>query len=134
MLTSPVSTDIWQHGNVLKIFYSINKYKTGHLFLPITYLISQVAPYCASKWAVEGLTRSVAKELPSGVGVVALNPGVINTDMLASCFGNSASLYQTPESWYVFLIFSFCSWLARYYLVWICTAFLAYSFLPYHLY
>ncbi|KAM7482008.1 hypothetical protein LguiB_006591 [Lonicera macranthoides] len=61
---------------------------------------AQVAPYCASKWAVEGLSRSVAKELPSGVGIVALNPGVINTDMLASCFGNSASLYQTPESWY----------------------------------
>ncbi|XP_057978143.1 NADPH-dependent pterin aldehyde reductase [Malania oleifera] len=60
---------------------------------------AQVAPYCASKWAVEGLTRSVAKELPSGLAIVALSPGVINTDMLASCFGNSASLYQTPESW-----------------------------------
>lgn len=60
---------------------------------------AQVAPYCASKWAVEGLTRSVAKELPSGMAIVALNPGVINTDMLASCFGSSAALYQTPESW-----------------------------------
>ena len=58
-----------------------------------------VGPYCASKWAVEGLTKSVAKELPEGMAVVALNPGVINTDMLASCFGNSAALYQTPESW-----------------------------------
>jgi len=58
-----------------------------------------VAPYCASKWAVEGLTRSVAKEVPDGIAVVALNPGVINTDMLASCFGNSAALYQAPEAW-----------------------------------
>ncbi|KAL5555077.1 hypothetical protein UlMin_037313 [Ulmus minor] len=58
-----------------------------------------VAPYCASKWAVEGLTRSVAKELPEGMAIVALNPGVIHTDMLASCFGNSASVYQTPETW-----------------------------------
>lgn len=58
-----------------------------------------VAPYCASKWAIEGLTRSVSKELPEGMAVVALNPGVINTDMLASCFGASASLYQSPESW-----------------------------------
>ncbi|PNY04592.1 3-oxoacyl-(acyl-carrier-protein) reductase chloroplastic-like [Trifolium pratense] len=57
-----------------------------------------VAPYCASKWAIEGLTKSVAKELPQGIAVVALNPGVINTDMLASCFGASASLYQSPES------------------------------------
>ncbi|KAK7278967.1 hypothetical protein RJT34_24008 [Clitoria ternatea] len=58
-----------------------------------------VAPYCASKWAIEGLTRSVAKELPEGMAVVALNPGVINTDMLASCFASSASLYQTPQAW-----------------------------------
>jgi len=31
--------------------------------------------------------------------VVALNPGVINTDMLASCYGASSSLYQSLESW-----------------------------------
>ncbi|TKY53848.1 NADPH-dependent pterin aldehyde reductase [Spatholobus suberectus] len=58
-----------------------------------------VAPYCASKWAIEGLSRSVAKEVPEGMAVVALNPGVINTDMLSSCFGASASLYQTPQAW-----------------------------------
>lgn len=58
-----------------------------------------VAPYCASKWAVEGLTKSVAKELPEGMAIVALCPGVINTDMLASCFGESAEMYQTPETW-----------------------------------
>lgn len=58
-----------------------------------------VAPYCASKWAVEGLTRSVAKELPSGMAIVALSPGVVNTDMLTSCFGSTSSLYETPESW-----------------------------------
>ncbi|CAJ1940449.1 unnamed protein product [Sphenostylis stenocarpa] len=58
-----------------------------------------VAPYCASKWAIEGLSKSVAKEVPQGMAVVALNPGVINTDMLSSCFGSSASLYQTPQSW-----------------------------------
>ncbi|KAK6915833.1 Short-chain dehydrogenase/reductase SDR [Dillenia turbinata] len=58
-----------------------------------------VAPYCASKWAVEGLTRSVAKELPSGMAIVALNPGVIHTEMLTSCFGSSASLYEKPEDW-----------------------------------
>ncbi|KAF8412007.1 hypothetical protein HHK36_004566 [Tetracentron sinense] len=66
---------------------------------------AQVAPYCASKWAVEGMTRSVAKELPDGIAIVALSPGVVNTDMLASCFGSSASLYQTPESWYCFSSF-----------------------------
>ncbi|KAF6142196.1 hypothetical protein GIB67_037114 [Kingdonia uniflora] len=65
---------------------------------------AQVAPYCASKWAIEGLTKSVAKELPEGMAIVALSPGVINTDMLTSCFGASASLYQTPEAWYLSLL------------------------------
>ena len=73
-------------------------------------MFQQVAPYCASKWAVEGLSRSVAKELPSGLAIVALNPGVINTDMLMSCFGGSAALYQTPEAWYhPFFFFFLCS-------------------------
>lgn len=40
------------------------------------------------------------------MAIVALNPGVINTDMLTSCFGSSSSLYQTPESWYVFQFFT----------------------------
>lgn len=70
-------------------------------------LFVKVAPYCASKWAIEGLTRSVAKELPVGMAIVALSPGVVNTDMLQSCFGASASLYQTPEAWSVTFILSF---------------------------
>ncbi|XP_078172577.1 NAD(P)-binding Rossmann-fold superfamily protein isoform X1 [Carex rostrata] len=60
---------------------------------------AEVSAYCATKWAVEGLTRSVAKELPLGLAVIALSPGVVNTDMLTSCFGSSAALYQSPESW-----------------------------------
>ncbi|KAI8024864.1 NADPH-dependent pterin aldehyde reductase [Camellia lanceoleosa] len=66
---------------------------------------TQVAPYCAPKWAVECLTRSAAKELHSGMAIVALNPDVINMDMLVSCFGSLADLYQTPESWYLSLFF-----------------------------
>lgn len=57
----------------------------------------QVAPYCASKWAIEGLTGALALELPPGVSAVSLNPGVINTDMLKSCFGPSASSFRTPD-------------------------------------
>ena len=52
---------------------------------------AEVAPYCATKWAIEGLTQALGQELPSGMAAVALNPGIINTDMLRSCFGGSAS-------------------------------------------
>lgn len=59
----------------------------------------EVAPYCATKWAIEGMTRALAQELPSGMAAVALNPGIINTDMLRSCFGQSAASYPTPTQW-----------------------------------
>jgi NAD(P)-dependent dehydrogenase (short-subunit alcohol dehydrogenase family) len=59
----------------------------------------EVAPYCASKWAIEGLTKSLAQELPAGMAAVPLNPGVINTDMLQKCFGPSASHYPTAQEW-----------------------------------
>jgi len=60
---------------------------------------AEVAPYCASKWAIEGLTQAFAQELPSGMAAVSLNPGIINTRMLESCFGGSASNYSSPAEW-----------------------------------
>jgi len=60
---------------------------------------ADVAPYCASKWAIEGMTQALAQELPAGLAAVPLNPGVINTDMLQSCFGDSASGYRDALQW-----------------------------------
>ncbi len=59
----------------------------------------EVAPYCATKWAIEGLTQSLSQELPRGLAAVAFNPGIIDTDMLRSCFGEAASGYPSPEDW-----------------------------------
>lgn len=59
----------------------------------------EVAPYCASKWAIEGLTRALAEELPAGMAAVPLNPGIIDTDMLRSCFGAGAADYPTAQQW-----------------------------------
>ena len=58
-----------------------------------------VAPYCATKWAMEGLTKALAQELPQGMAAIPLNPGVINTDMLQSCLSSMASRYQDTEAW-----------------------------------
>jgi NAD(P)-dependent dehydrogenase (short-subunit alcohol dehydrogenase family) len=59
----------------------------------------EVAPYCASKYAIEGLTLALAQELPPGVAAVPLNPGVIDTDMLRQAWADGASAYQKPEAW-----------------------------------
>lgn len=59
----------------------------------------EVAPYCATKWAIEGLSQALAQELPKGMAAVALNPGIIDTAMLRSCFGTSAAMYDDAEKW-----------------------------------
>ena len=58
-----------------------------------------VAPYCATKWAIEGLTQAFARELPDGMAAVPLDPGIINTEMLQSCIGSSASHYPDVTTW-----------------------------------
>lgn len=59
----------------------------------------EVAPYCMSKWAIEGMTKALAEELPEGMAAVPLNPGVIDTDMLRSAWGDEAGAYQKAEQW-----------------------------------
>jgi NAD(P)-dependent dehydrogenase (short-subunit alcohol dehydrogenase family) len=59
----------------------------------------EVAPYCASKYAIEGLTMALAQELPNGMAAVPLNPGIIDTDMLRAAWADGASRYQKPAEW-----------------------------------
>ena len=59
-----------------------------------------VSAYCASKWAIEGMTQALAQELPHGLAAVALNPGIINTEMLQTCLGpESAAHYPAAPEW-----------------------------------
>jgi NAD(P)-dependent dehydrogenase (short-subunit alcohol dehydrogenase family) len=59
----------------------------------------EVAPYCATKYAIEGLTLALAQELPEGMAAIPLNPGIIDTDMLRMSFGSSAGDYPSAEQW-----------------------------------
>lgn len=60
-----------------------------------------LAAYCASKYAVMGLTHAVAKDLNesgSGVRCIAISPGGVCTDMRAELFGQEdAEAQQRPE-------------------------------------
>ena len=58
-----------------------------------------VAPYCMSKWAIEGLTKALAEELPAGMAAVPLSPGVIDTDMLRQAWSDGAESCQKPKEW-----------------------------------
>lgn len=62
-----------------------------------------MGPYCATKWAVVALTRTLAEELkPEGVAAIALNPGVVRTEMLRRYLGSTAaeiSGFPAPTEW-----------------------------------
>lgn len=61
---------------------------------------AELAPYCASKFAIEGLTQALALELPQGFAAVALDPGGgIDTEMLRTCLGQHAAHYPSPRAW-----------------------------------
>ena len=42
---------------------------------------ADAAAYCASKFAVEGLTKATAQALPRGMAAVPLAPGIVQTEM-----------------------------------------------------
>lgn len=59
----------------------------------------RMSPYCASKWAVEGLVKTVAQELPKTMAAVAVDPGTLQTDMLRQALGAGARFFPTPDQW-----------------------------------
>ncbi len=65
----------------------------GHFTAP------EVAPYCATKFAIEGLTRALAQELPAGLAAIPVSPGIIHTEMLDIAMGENAASHWTPETW-----------------------------------
>ena len=58
-----------------------------------------VGPYCTTKWGIEGLARALADDLPPGMASVAFSPGVVDTEMLRTCFGPAAGSHWRPGEW-----------------------------------
>lgn len=55
--------------------------------------------YCATKWAIEGLTKALALELPKGLAAIALSPGMVHTKMLEQAFPGEAHRSVAPADW-----------------------------------
>ncbi len=72
------------------------------------YADAYVSSYCASKFAVEGLTQSLAKELPKGMIALALDPSVVRTKLLESCkkllLPEEYEISVTPAEWARFAV------------------------------
>ena len=77
------------HGVIINISSGLGRYAKP-----------DTAPYCATKWAIEGLTRALALELPDGMAAVPLWPGAIRTEALEIFYGKeNAHRYITPQKW-----------------------------------
>lgn len=61
--------------------------------------IPTLSGYCASKFAVEGLTQSLAKELPAPMAAIPLAPGMIDTAILRQNTSVDAAQQQKPDDW-----------------------------------
>ncbi len=59
----------------------------------------EVSAYCTSKWAIEGLSKALAAELPSTMAAVPWSPGVIDTPMLRRVWGAEAGSFPDPATW-----------------------------------
>jgi NAD(P)-dependent dehydrogenase (short-subunit alcohol dehydrogenase family) len=60
---------------------------------------ADVAPYCATKYAIEGLSMATAQDTGGKVAVIPMNPGIIDTDMLRSTFGGEAGGFPDANDW-----------------------------------
>ena len=60
----------------------------------------EVAPYCCTKWGIEGLSKALAMDLPPPLTCVPLDPGMINTAMTQEVFGGGqAQRLRSPSQW-----------------------------------
>lgn len=63
----------------------------------------KLSPFVCAKWAIEGLSKSVALELldHKNIGCIPVNPGVVSTDMLECCMPEECSHYPKANEWAV---------------------------------
>jgi len=110
--TEPDEFDQLLRINVGGYFYTIRHFAPTMILQQIPTVIvnissgwgqiggSKFGPYCSSKFAVEGLTKSLALELPKPHAVVSVNPGIIGTEMGFTAHGNEVGARSvTAAEW-----------------------------------
>ena len=58
-----------------------------------------LAPYCAGKWAIKGLMKAIARDLPKTMASIPMNPCDINMDMYRSNWPDNAPNKPSPGEW-----------------------------------
>ncbi|CAN5121931.1 SDR family NAD(P)-dependent oxidoreductase [soil metagenome] len=101
---SVIDVNIKGVANVLRAFAPAMVARKSGVFVTLSSgwgrsTSADVAPYCATKFAIEGLTLALAQELPVNMAAVPVNPGVIDTDMLRKCWKDKAHTFPKADAW-----------------------------------
>ena len=103
--SSVMDINVMGSFNVIQAFLPKMKEKSVGTIINMSSYWGRVAeeklsPYCSSKFAIEGLSQTLARELPKGMSVVSLDPGGgIATPMLDKCAPSSVKESPTPDDW-----------------------------------
>lgn len=92
--------------NLIKSFVPSMRSKNEGIIINITSWAGKVgyaegSPYVQSKFALEGLTQCLAKELADynpNMAAICVSPGFVNTDMLKGSFSETAAKQQNVEN------------------------------------
>jgi NAD(P)-dependent dehydrogenase (short-subunit alcohol dehydrogenase family) len=93
-----LETNVLGVHNVMRCFIPVMKNVEGAVIVNISSgwgrsVNAGFGAYCTSKWALEGLTLTAAKEMEAEkLAIVSLAPGIIQTDMLRSAGLESAGI------------------------------------------
>lgn len=108
-----IKTNVFGVANIIRYFVpQMVKNKSGTIINMTSewgkYADAYVSSYCASKFAVEGLTQSLAKELPVGMLAITLNPYFVRTQLLEACkelfLPGEYELSISPDEWAKFSV------------------------------
>ncbi|KAE8637287.1 hypothetical protein CSA_004539 [Cucumis sativus] len=93
-----IDTNMKGVANMLRHFIPLMLPKNKGIIVNVSSLYGRIAA-ARFQMGIEGLSKSVAKELPNGLTIVTLDPGIINTDASVTILGHFASQYQSPQLW-----------------------------------
>ncbi|MDQ5921622.1 MAG: hypothetical protein QG673_1681 [Pseudomonadota bacterium] len=108
-----IKTNVFGIASVIRYFVPEMVKNNSGIIINMTsewgkYADAYVSSYCASKFAVEALTQSLAKELPQNMASIALNPFFVKTQLLEACkelfLPGEYELSITPDEWAKFSV------------------------------
>ncbi|MBC2596174.1 SDR family oxidoreductase [Ruficoccus amylovorans] len=100
-----IDTNIKGTANVLRAFLPAMIERGSGIAVNLSsgvgrFAVENFSAYVASKYAVEGLSKAVAEDLPAGLACIPLSPGVVDTDMLRDHWGEERSGEEIdPAAW-----------------------------------